>query len=250
VPRLYEKTLDYITVKGFRSIECIEKLELGWLNVLIGANGAGKSNFVQVFELLRALRRGQLQLFTEKAGGAEILLHLGSKVANRLEIDLSFRGETNGYHITLAPTDADDFSIQAEWVRYWQKNEFRSPKRVPVARKAGGEAGISGELKGDKPTMAGWIQEDLDSWIVYHFHDTSASSPMKKNRSGRRQPKAASGWLQSGSLSLPVARHEARRVRDDSRHGTQGGAIFPRFRAGAPAPQPLQDQARVAAQIL
>jgi predicted ATPase len=41
--------LDYITVKGFRSIKSIEKLELGPLTVLIGANGSGKSNFVGVF---------------------------------------------------------------------------------------------------------------------------------------------------------------------------------------------------------
>lgn len=35
--------IDYITVKGFKSIASVEKLELDALNVLIGPNGSGKS---------------------------------------------------------------------------------------------------------------------------------------------------------------------------------------------------------------
>ena len=33
--------LDYITVKGFKSIAAIEELRLGAMNVLIGPNGSG-----------------------------------------------------------------------------------------------------------------------------------------------------------------------------------------------------------------
>ena len=40
------RELDYITVKGFKSIASIEKLELGAMTVLIGPNGSGKSNFI------------------------------------------------------------------------------------------------------------------------------------------------------------------------------------------------------------
>ena len=46
------------SVRGFKGIKAIEDLELRRMNVLIGANGAGKSNFLSVFELLRALRGG------------------------------------------------------------------------------------------------------------------------------------------------------------------------------------------------
>ena len=44
-----------ISVKGFKSIKLLEDFELGHLNVIIGANGAGKSNFVQVFKMLNAM---------------------------------------------------------------------------------------------------------------------------------------------------------------------------------------------------
>ena len=43
--------LDKLTIKGFKSIKSLEDFELKDLNVLIGGNGAGKSNFVQLQRL-------------------------------------------------------------------------------------------------------------------------------------------------------------------------------------------------------
>jgi predicted ATPase len=45
-------TIKKLTIEGFKSIRKLEDFELGSLNVLIGANGAGKSNFVGFFRLL------------------------------------------------------------------------------------------------------------------------------------------------------------------------------------------------------
>ena len=42
--------LESITIRGFRSIKSIEKLELRRINVLVGANGSGKSNFLGAFD--------------------------------------------------------------------------------------------------------------------------------------------------------------------------------------------------------
>lgn len=60
--------LDWITVKGFRSIAHVEKLELTPVNVLIGANGSGKSNFVDVFPLLRCWAEGRLDGYVGRSG--------------------------------------------------------------------------------------------------------------------------------------------------------------------------------------
>ena len=43
-------TLESISIKGFKSIRDVE-VELRDINVLIGANGSGKSNFLEVFSL-------------------------------------------------------------------------------------------------------------------------------------------------------------------------------------------------------
>ena len=100
--------LDYITVRGFKSIESIEELEIGPLTVLIGPNGSGKSNFLGVFSFLNAIREGRLREYVIKAGGADKVLHFGSRVTEQLHIRLSFEEGKNEYDLTLEPTGLDE----------------------------------------------------------------------------------------------------------------------------------------------
>lgn len=59
--------LDYISIKGFKSIASVEKVALRPINVLIGANGSGKSHGGQVQssaiaerdEIIRATANGK-----------------------------------------------------------------------------------------------------------------------------------------------------------------------------------------------
>lgn len=46
-----------ISIQGFKSIRELEPFTFNNLNVFIGANGAGKSNLVQLFRLLMAMTR-------------------------------------------------------------------------------------------------------------------------------------------------------------------------------------------------
>ena len=56
-------SVDRLTVRGFKSIRALEDFELGSLNVLIGQNGAGKTNFMDLFHLLGNLADQRLQVF-------------------------------------------------------------------------------------------------------------------------------------------------------------------------------------------
>lgn len=58
-----QNPIDFLTIEGFRSIKKLDKLRLTNLNVLIGANGAGKSNFVAYFRMLSELVEGRLQVW-------------------------------------------------------------------------------------------------------------------------------------------------------------------------------------------
>ena len=167
--------LDYITVKGFKSIASIEELKPGAMTVLIGPNGSGKSNFIGVFSFLNAVREGRLQEYVIKTGGADKVLHFGSGVTEQLQIHISFREGRNQYDITLEPTDLDELVPQSETVYFWDKEKYSEPYSEMVGS-VGKEAGISGNSK----EIANHVRRHLDSWRLYHFHDTSVNSPMKK----------------------------------------------------------------------
>ena len=136
--------IDSITIQGFKSIASIDDLKLGAINVVIGPNGSGKSNFIGVFSFLHAIRQGHLQSFVAEAGGADRVLHFGSKVTTELRIHVSFDGGVNQYKLVLGPTSSDELAVREE-------------------------TGVTA-----------FVQRHFDRWRLYHFHDTSSSSPMKK----------------------------------------------------------------------
>jgi predicted ATPase len=112
--------LTRIAVRGYKSIERVE-LPLRPLNVLVGANGSGKSNFISVFELLSAAREGRLARYVANRGGANALLHHGSKHTPEMFVSLAFEngGNENAYELRLGATDADGFAITEERVAFW-----------------------------------------------------------------------------------------------------------------------------------
>jgi len=169
--------IDHISVKGFRSIGSIERLELRPINVLVGSNGSGKSNFISLFSFLREIREGRLQNYVTRSGGAGRILHFGAKRTKRIEIDISFRDGLNGYDLWLSPTEEDSLYPSRETVSFWDKSQYKSPYEQPlIPAERGLEAGISSS---ELVKIPGWVRSRLGSWRLYHVHDTSPSSPMR-----------------------------------------------------------------------
>lgn len=169
--------LNTISVKGFKSIASIEKLKLGAINVIIGPNGSGKSNFIGVFSFLNAIRGGRLQDYVINAGGADKVLHFGAKVTKQLQIHISFLDEKNQYEIDLQPTDTDELVPKSEVVYFWDKVRYPAKPYNEGIPRDGKEAGISAPKS---TRIASYVRDHLDRWRLYHFHDTSSTSPMKK----------------------------------------------------------------------
>lgn len=63
--------LTKLELHGFKSIRHLSDLTLQPLNVLIGANGSGKSNLISFFKLLSWMTAspGNLQCYIGKSGG-------------------------------------------------------------------------------------------------------------------------------------------------------------------------------------
>lgn len=168
--------LDWLTVTGFKSIKSVRKLKLRRINVVIGANGSGKSNLLKVFSFLKAVRASRLENYVARAGGADRLLHFGAKTTGDLTIDVSFGNEANRYRITLVRDDLDRLVPSREAVQYWNKQKHDQPYH-DLLFFAPTEAGISKYVDRGVP---GWIQRSIDRWRLYHFHDTGRHSPFMK----------------------------------------------------------------------
>lgn len=165
--------LGYISVKGFKSIRSIENLELGPITALIGANGSGKSNFIEVFSFLEALREGRMMEYVVTAGRANRLLHYGTWITPALELEIGLASGLLFYRIELAPTSDDLLVIRSEQFRTGGTAQWSIAKTAGLV-----EAAIRREVY--------WRQEFneqmtqlFDGHRIYHFSDTGLHSPMK-----------------------------------------------------------------------
>lgn len=172
--------LDRIQLSGYKSIREM-KLELGELNVLIGANGSGKSNFISFFKLLNRLTNGELRFFVGEAGGANSLLHFGMKQTPVLDVQLDFSTEkgTNLYSARLAGAAEDTLIFADEKISFTKQGN--SPKH-PVSIGSGHKESRLRDL--DIPEFykktADAILKMMGQWRFYQFHDTSRSAAIKQ----------------------------------------------------------------------
>lgn len=176
-------TIKKLTIEGFKSIRKLEDFPLNALNVLIGANGAGKSNFVGFFRLLREMIEQRLQVtLATVEGGADACLYLGPKITPQLTAKLYF-GD-NGYEFSLAPTPDNRFVFAEETAVFYRDGR---PYLIPSLGSGHAEANLK-EWKDDvsrKGMPRGVLHgafRGISSWVVYHFDDTSLSASVRRAR--------------------------------------------------------------------
>lgn len=158
--------MNEITIKGYKSIRDLT-LELRPINLLIGANGSGKSNFLSFFEFLKNIYARNLQEYVALKGGIGKILHQGNKVTSEISSRLKFPN-TNGYSFTLKAGDGD-FIFTKEGLWYDKNPYISNPTDI---------ASFSGEsnLRFETMPRAQYIRNYLDALEKYHFHDTSSNS--------------------------------------------------------------------------
>ena len=171
--------LKRVEIKGFRSIK-EASLELRPLNVLIGANGAGKSNFVSFFKMLNEMMGERLQQYIGTTGRAQSLLHFGPKVTLQLEGELEFEAD-NGrdwYHMRLFHAAGDSLVFAEETLRFLGKG-YSNPKEVSLG--AGHQETRIGEEANRGEQTAKVFRHLLNQCRVYHFHDTSPTARSRQS---------------------------------------------------------------------
>ena len=96
-----------IIIENYKSIRQLD-FEMRPINILIGANGVGKSNFIGFFKFLKHIYDQNLQLHVAEEGGSENILHFGSKTSEYLKGVIKFDNK-NGYLFKLRPSKENKF---------------------------------------------------------------------------------------------------------------------------------------------
>lgn len=181
------RRLKSLSVAGYKSIK-EDTIELGALNVLIGGNGVGKSNWISVFKFLREIVEGNLQL-SASTSGARNLIYKGGKEVDSISIGAVYEEPIangsleNSYEIKLNVTDEgslvfeheDILKFEREGVSFHRKPEYSHP-----IGKTLGAGHIESKLIKSSTGIASWVAHDLASYRIYHFHDTSATASVKQ----------------------------------------------------------------------
>ena len=169
--------LETLTIRGFLSIRD-QTLNLARLNVFIGANGAGKSNLIQIFHLLQNIVAGKLQLYIGKKGGANRLLHYGMQQTTSLEVDLVFKDGacTNEYRVRLVPTDNDTLVFEQEVATFQNTHDFQTP-----AEQSFGSGHAESQLDDASRIISKWLRARLNNIHIYQFNNTSPASRIRKS---------------------------------------------------------------------
>lgn len=166
-----------IQIKNYKSIRNMV-LELGPINVLIGCNGVGKSNFVSFFELLSQLYAKQLGNYVMAHDGANRMLYNGVAHSDSIYGLFNF-DNTNAFFFSLKPTAGDKLYVEysGDYFNNWGdgQSSYNSWSRT-LWDNAVPESEIQDKLQ----WRAGYVRKFLQSFTVYHFHDTSVTSPMRR----------------------------------------------------------------------
>lgn len=109
--------LKRVTISGFKSISSKYplSLELGDVNILLGANGSGKSNIISFFKMLNFMMSGSFQLFIEKAGISQVFLNYGSKHTSVIKGEMCFESDADidQYKFELTHATSDRLIIKS-----------------------------------------------------------------------------------------------------------------------------------------
>lgn len=159
--------MESIRIEGYKSLKNVE-VKLLPITILIGANGAGKSNFLSFFEFLDQLYNQKLQEYIGLSGGIRKFLFNGVEPAESIAAHVVFDGGVNAYSFEISPS-GNNFVVEKEIM--WYNGEPWEDKNY--AKEA--------EIKFNTTYRANYIKEHITALRKYHFHDTGAKSPFNQS---------------------------------------------------------------------
>lgn len=171
--------LTRLSICGYKSIKDAT-IEFGSMNVLIGANGAGKSSLVSFFRLLNEMMGERFQQFVAQNGRAQSLLYHGPKRTPQIEAKLEFETDTGTslYGVRWVHAAGDTLIFAEESLQFVRHGEAQPSSQIALG--AGhNETRLRDQAEQDQPT-ARVFRHLLNTCRVYHFHDTSSTARVRQ----------------------------------------------------------------------
>ena len=160
--------MDYIEINGYKSIKSTH-IDLAPINILIGANGSGKSNFISFFDFLNRVFNRKINDYIALNGGANKFLHKGEKQTDTISFRMEFDNGVNGYSAQLK-SGTDGFVFTDERLIY------NSDSGTNISR-----SDTEARIKTTDNFRAPHVIRYFKGFRKYHFHDTSSNSPFTQS---------------------------------------------------------------------
>ena len=173
--------LESLSLSGYRSYDndiARNHIQLGQMNIVIGANGAGKSNLISFFEMIAFMMTKGLRNYIAQRGGAQGQLYFGAKVTERvcglLQLCDSDSKCRDTYKFSLGMSITDQMFFEEETMSYQKTGHSHSYWKD--FGKGHMESGMAEE--DDDPTVR-FLRNSLKQLRVFHFNDTSLSARIR-----------------------------------------------------------------------
>jgi predicted ATPase len=176
--------IENLTIKGFKSIQNMPTFTPSSINVFIGQNGAGKSNFIGFFKFLSNMLSGTGNLvdYTSLYGGASAFLFDGSETTPQLTGSIRLRTSTglNEFKFRLSHASSDTFVFTEEQFKYIPNGFHVDRDWYDLGSGHKESALINAEATGK---TQGNVKKMLQQLATYQFHNTTFNSPIRNNKS-------------------------------------------------------------------
>jgi predicted ATPase len=164
--------INRIQIENFKSIRKLD-LALNQINVFIGANGAGKSNFISFFNLLDNLFYRNFQNYVADYAGADNILYFGLKQSGYLSCNIEF-DKTNSYFFKLRPNREGNLYFEEEGTQFYDGFGLAGWDKKDLGN--GYNESILGQQQYGRYE---YVKSHMKSFKVFHFHDTSSTAKIK-----------------------------------------------------------------------
>lgn len=169
--------IEQITIKNYKSIRKIEKLPLRRINLLIGENGAGKSNFISFFEMLNAIYERRFGQYVLQRGGIGRFFNFNAQADESIFCLVDF-DNVSAVSLNIIPSQTGKGIISnfSHFFNGHGDKEKNYSKWHDITLDSDVE---ESDIQSNNSKRMGYVKKQLASFKIYHFHDTSLKSPMR-----------------------------------------------------------------------